>query len=108
MRKNTLKVNKIMPNIPCSHKISILDNSSKKPELKETLLISNSTLTSFLIIPLTFLYDEFIDRPKLSEQKNPFEYIAPPATSGVKQKFRRTPLSKSKQGCQFNCFKLKL
>ena len=23
------------------------------------------------MIPLTFLYDEYIDRPKLSEQKNP-------------------------------------
>ena len=30
------------------------------------------------MIPLTFLYDEYIDRPKLSEQKNPFEYIVPP------------------------------
>ena len=29
--------------------------------------------------PLTFLYDEQIDWPKLSEQKkNPFEYIVPP------------------------------
>ena len=34
------------------------------------------------MIPLTFLYDDFIDRPKLSE-KNPFEYIVPPPTSGV-------------------------
>ena len=25
--------------------------------------------TSFLMISLTFLYDEYIDRPKLSEQK---------------------------------------
>ena len=31
------------------------------------------------MIPLTFLYDEYIDRPKLTEQKkNPFEYIVPP------------------------------
>ena len=30
------------------------------------------------MIPLTFLYDEYIDRPKLSEQKKPFEYIVPP------------------------------
>ena len=37
------------------------------------------------MIPLTFLYDEYIDWPKLSEQKNPFEYIfpSPPPTSGV-------------------------
>ena len=38
---------------------------------------------SFLMIPLTFLCDECIDRPKLSEQKNPFEYIVPPPTSEV-------------------------
>ena len=36
------------------------------------------------MIPLTFLCDEYIDRPKLTEQKNPFEYIvAPPPTSEV-------------------------
>ena len=38
------------------------------------------------MIPLTFLYDEYIDWPKLSEQKKyPFEYIVPPPppTSGV-------------------------
>ena len=35
------------------------------------------------MIPLTFLYDEYIDRPELSEQKNPFEYIVPHPTSGV-------------------------
>ena len=30
------------------------------------------------MIPLTFLCDEYIDRPRLNEQKNPFEYIVPP------------------------------
>ena len=35
------------------------------------------------MIPLTFLYDEYIDRSKLSEQKNPLEYIVPPPTRGV-------------------------
>ena len=34
------------------------------------------------MIPLTFLYDEYMGRPKLSEQKE-FEYIVPPPTSGV-------------------------
>ena len=29
----------------------------------------------FLMIPLTSLYDEYIDRSKLSEQKNPFEFL---------------------------------
>ena len=31
------------------------------------------------MIPLTILYDEYIDRPKLIEQKNPVEYIVPPS-----------------------------
>ena len=35
------------------------------------------------MIPITFFYDEYIDRPKLTEQKNPFEHIAPYPTSGV-------------------------
>ena len=37
------------------------------------------------MIPLTFLYDEYIDRPKFTEQKKkkPFEYIVPSPTSGV-------------------------
>ena len=34
------------------------------------------------MIPLTILYDDYIDRPKLTEQKNPFEYIVPPLTGG--------------------------
>ena len=33
---------------------------------------------SFLMIPLTTLYDEYIDRSKVSEQKNPVEYVVPP------------------------------
>ena len=35
------------------------------------------------MIPLTFLYNEYIDRPKFTEQKNPFEYIVPPPIIGV-------------------------
>ena len=38
------------------------------------------------MIPLTFFYNEYIARPKLSEQKNPFEYIVPPPTRGVETK----------------------
>ena len=30
-----------------------------------------------LMIPLTTLYDKYIDRSKMSEQKNPVEYIVP-------------------------------
>ena len=33
--------------------------------------------------PLTTLYDDNIDRPKLSEQKNPIEYIVPPEIKWV-------------------------
>ena len=34
------------------------------------------------MIPLTIPYDEYIDRPKLSEQKNPFENIVHPPNWG--------------------------
>ena len=34
------------------------------------------------MIPLTFLYDEYIDQPKLTEQKKPFEYIVTPPQVG--------------------------
>ena len=37
------------------------------------------------MIPVSTLSDEYIDRPKLSEQKKPFEHIVPPPTSGSKQ-----------------------
>ena len=42
-RKVTLKVNKTMPNIPSSHKTSMLHNS-RKTKFKKTFLILNSTL----------------------------------------------------------------
>ena len=38
-------------------------------------------LTSFLMIPLTILYDGYIDRQNLTEQKNPVENIVPPPTN---------------------------
>ena len=37
----------------------------------------------FLMIRLTTLYDEYIDRPKLPERKKPVEYIVPPPSRGV-------------------------
>ena len=37
------------------------------------------------MIPLTTLYDEYIDRSNLTEQKNPFEYIVPPTSRGSEQ-----------------------
>ena len=45
-------------------------NPRKKNEIQKIFLVSNSTLEELLTIPLTFLYDEYIDRPNLSEQKN--------------------------------------
>ena len=44
------------------------------------------------MIPLTTLYNEYIDRPKFSEQKNPFEYIVPPSPQkrGWQQKREKT------------------
>ena len=40
------------------------------------------------MILLTTLYDEYIDRSILTEQKNPFEYIVPPPPQeGSKQLF---------------------
>ena len=35
------------------------------------------------MIPVSTLYDEYIDRRKLNEQKKPFEYIVPPPSRGV-------------------------
>ena len=40
-------------------------------------LISYTTLDGLLMRALTTLYDDYIDRPKLSEQKIPIEYIVP-------------------------------
>ena len=51
------------------------------------------------MIPLTFLYDEYIDRPKLTEQKNPFEYIVPSRTSGVGTINMQTLGSKQFKNC---------
>ena len=38
------------------------------------------------MIPVSTLYDEYIDRRKLTEQKNPFEYIVPHPQEGSEQK----------------------
>ena len=67
----------------CSHKLQSWITPRKKPNSKKSFKFPILRWTSFLVIPLLFLYDEYIDRPKLSEQKKPFEYIVPPPTSGV-------------------------
>ena len=41
------------------------------------------------MVPLTFLYDEYIDRPKMSEQKNPiWVYSSYPPQVGSEQKVK--------------------
>ena len=46
------------------------------------------------MIPVSTLYDEYIDWRKLTEQKkrNPFEYIVPPPSRGVGTKFHSRQL----------------
>ena len=36
------------------------------------------------MVSFSILYDEYIDRPKLTEQKKPFVYILPPPTRNNK------------------------
>ena len=43
----------------------------KKRNSKKSFLLRILRWMRFLMIPLSFLYDEYIDRPKLSEQKKP-------------------------------------
>ena len=55
----------------------------KKTEFKKIYLVVNSTLDELFNDTTHISLDEYIDRPKLSEQKNPFEYIVPLPTIGV-------------------------
>ena len=71
------KMNKMMPNITCAFIILNLDNYSKKDEFQNIFSFQILCWTNFLMIALTFLYDEYCDRPKLTF-KSPFEYIIPP------------------------------
>ena len=41
------------------------------------------------MLPLTTLYDDYIDRPKLTGQKNPFEYAVPSLTKMSRKKYSR-------------------
>ena len=46
---------------------------------------------SFLMIPVSTLYDEYIERRKFKEQKkNPVEYIVPPPSRGSEQQDKLT------------------
>ena len=60
-----------------------LKNGNQKPKSKKSFQFHILRWTSFLMMPVSTLYDEYIDRPKLTEQKNPFEYIVPPPSRGA-------------------------
>ena len=77
-----------MPNIPCSHKTSIFDNSSKN-EIQKIFFFSNSTLDELFNDTTHISPDEYIDRPKLTEQKSPFVCIVPPPISRVVTKTKK-------------------
>ena len=63
--KITLKVNKSEPYIPCS-RVNLNLYKFQKAKFKKILYVR---ILSFLIIPLLLLYDEYIDRQKLSEKQ---------------------------------------
>ena len=68
-------MNKNNGNLFTIHKTLNLDKSSEKNQIQEILNILR--WAGFLILPLSFLYDEYIDRPKLTEQK-PISVLVPP------------------------------
>ena len=55
-----------------------LDNSPYKTK-SEKIFFDIPGCTCFLLIRLTNHYDEYIDSPKLTDQKKPYEYIDPPS-----------------------------
>ena len=84
-RKITLKVNEIMPNMKCSHKTSILDNSSKNKKFKKTVFFIPNSRLDELFNDTTHISLRWIYRSAKIywTKKNPFEYIVPSPTSGV-------------------------
>ena len=55
------------------------------------------------MIPLTFLYDEYIDRPKLTEQKKPIlVYGSYPSQVGSEQKWSLYMSTKHKQNSNYS------
>ena len=56
------------------------------------------------MIPLNFLYYKYIDRPKLSEQKNPFEYIVPPSPQVVSEQKKTQLMQRVAIEWRKNCF----
>ena len=84
-RKITIKVNKIMPIIPISHKTLILINSSKKCKIQKKNLFNFEFYTGrafYWCHSHSSTMNVSIDQNCLN-QKNPVEYIVPPPTNGV-------------------------
>ena len=54
------------------------------------------------MIPLTTLYDEYIDRSKFTEQKNPFECIVPPFQKGAQKLGEKSPFSDISTTAKYN------
>ena len=58
------------------HNILNLDNSLEKMEIKKnSSLFHIRCWTGFLMIQLTTVYDNYIDRPKLTEERNEITVI---------------------------------
>ena len=62
-----------------------LDNFSKKKRNQKIFFNPNSTLDDRFGDIIHISDNEYIDRPKLSQQKNPFEFIVPPLQVGIRR-----------------------
>ena len=69
LKKIVLKVNNHAKDPIVHTKLQSSITPRKKRNSKKSFYFWILRWTSFLMIPLTFLYDEYIDRPKFTEQK---------------------------------------
>ena len=72
MKKINVKSNKIIKTLNFDNFLKTTNNGTRF-----------LTLLGFLVTPVTTVYDLYIDRAKLTEQKNPVEHIVPPSLSQV-------------------------
>ena len=72
-------MNKNSGNTSIIHRTLIFVNSLKKRMSKKSFYFHFLRWMGFVMIPLTALYHKYIDRPKFSEQKKPFDNIVPPS-----------------------------
>ena len=76
-------MNKDYANLSNFHKIQTTITHSRKRNADKSFIFHILRWTGFLMILLTTLYDDYIDRSKLSEHKNAVEYIVTPPSRGV-------------------------